>query len=150
MQEQVTLLMQMENYTKTVEIAKQDVIATKARYQDSRLELQQLEQRWLTSQASVLAQQLKEGQPCPVCGSTAHQQTHNEKLEIVELAQVETLRVKVSSDERLYLEKEAMLRSAQQLQQETLKQLDAHSIKQQDQAQIIASLEKKWRKRLLA
>ncbi|QIC47350.1 SMC family ATPase [Lysinibacillus sphaericus] len=142
LQEQVTLLMQMENYTKTVEIAKQDVIATKARYQDSRLELQQLEQRWLTSQASVLAQQLKEGQPCPVCGSKAHQQTHNEKLEIVELAQVETLRVKVSSDERLYLEKEAMLRSAQQLQQETLKQLDAHSIKQQDQAQIIASLEK--------
>ncbi|MFF6017454.1 SbcC/MukB-like Walker B domain-containing protein [Lysinibacillus fusiformis] len=142
LREQVALLMQVEKYTKTVEIAKRDVIATKAHYQDSRQELQQLEQRWLTSQASILAQELNEGQPCPVCGSTTHQQTHSEQLEIVELAQVETLRRKASSDERLYLEKEAFLTSAQQLQQEALTQLEAYAMKQQDQAQIIASLEK--------
>ncbi|WP_249650910.1 hypothetical protein, partial [Lysinibacillus sp. D4A3_S15] len=75
------------------------------------------------------------------CGSTTQQQINSEHLEIVELAKVETLRRKASSDERLYLEKEAFLTSAQQLQQEAQTQLEAYALKQQDQAQIIASLE---------
>ena len=64
-----------------------------------------MQQRWLTSQASILAKQLKEGDPCPVCGSMTHQKAHNEQLEVIELAEVETLRAKASSDERKYLEK---------------------------------------------
>ncbi|KPN97049.1 AAA family ATPase [Lysinibacillus sp. ZYM-1] len=142
LREQVALLMQVEKYTKSVEIAKQDAITTKIHYQESRQDLQQLEQRWLTSQASVLAQQLKDGEPCPVCGSITHQQTHTKQLEVVDLAQVEALRAKASSVERLYLEKEAFLTSTQQLQQEALKQLEAHPIKQQDQAYLIDTLDK--------
>lgn len=142
LREQVALLMQVEKYTKSVEIAKQDAITTKIHYQESRQDLQQLEQRWLTSQASVLAQQLKDGEPCPVCGSITHQQAHTKQLEVVDLAQVEALRAKASSVERLYLEKEAFLTSTQQLQQEALKQLEAHPIKQQDQAYLIDTLDK--------
>jgi len=142
LREQVALLMQVEKYTKSVEIAKQDAITTKIHYQESRQDLQQLEQRWLTSQASVLAQQLKDGEPCPVCGSITHQQTHTKQLEVVDLAQVEALRAKASSVERLYLEKEAFLTSTQQLQQEALKQLEAHPSKQQDQVYLIDTLDK--------
>ncbi|TNF64556.1 hypothetical protein FBF48_10905, partial [Streptococcus salivarius] len=81
-----------------------------------------------------------EGEPCPVCGSMTHQKAHNEQLEVIELAQVEALRAKASSDERKYLEKEAFLASAQQLLQDTWRQLEAQHIKQEDQPQITATL----------
>ncbi len=99
-----------------------------------------MQQRWLTSQASILAKQLKEGEPCPVCGSMTHQKAHNEQLEVIELTQVEALRAKASADERKYLEKEAFLASTQQLLQDTWQQLEAQNIKQEDQSQIIVTL----------
>ncbi|MGY4797469.1 SbcC/MukB-like Walker B domain-containing protein [Lysinibacillus fusiformis] len=140
LREQVALVKQVEKYKNTVELAKQDVAASAILYQESNEALQLLQQRWLTSQASILAKQLKEGDPCPVCGSMTHQKAHNEQLEVIELAEVETLRAKASSDERKYLEQEAFLASAQQLLQDACQQLEAQHIKQEDQAQITATL----------
>ncbi|MEK5488422.1 SMC family ATPase [Lysinibacillus sp. FSL M8-0355] len=142
LREQVALVKQAEKYKSTVELAQQDVAASDIHYQESKKALLLLQQRWLTSQASILAEQLKEGEPCPVCGSMTHEKTHKEQLEVIELAQVETLRVKASSDERMYLEKAALLSSTQQLLQDTYQQLEAQHIKQEDQAQLIATLHK--------
>lgn len=140
LREQVALIKQADKYKHAVDLAKQDVVASESLYQESKEALQLLQQRWLTSQASILAEQLKEGEPCPVCGSMTHQKAHNEQLEVIELAQVEALRAKASSDERKYLEKEAFLASAQQLLQDTWRQLEAQHIKQEDQPQITATL----------
>ncbi|WP_155593513.1 SbcC/MukB-like Walker B domain-containing protein [Lysinibacillus cavernae] len=142
LREQVTLVKQVEKYTSDVELAKQDVGTSNAHYQESKKALQLLEQRWLTNQASILAEQLKEGEPCPVCGSMTHQKTHTEQLEVVDLAQVETLRVKASSDERIYLEKAALLTTKQQLLQDARMQLEAQHINQEEQALLVASLHK--------
>ncbi|WP_342504416.1 SMC family ATPase [Lysinibacillus sp. FSL L8-0126] len=142
LREQVALVKQAEKYKSAVELAQQDVAASDIHYQESKKALLLLQQRWLTSQASILAEQLKEGEPCPVCGSMTHEKTHKEQLEVIELAQVETLRVKASSDERMYLEKAALLSSTQQLLQDTYQQLEAQHIKQEDQAQLIATLHK--------
>lgn len=142
LREQVALVKQSEKYKSAVELAQQDVAASDIHYQESKKALLLLQQRWLTSQASILAEQLKEGEPCPVCGSMTHEKTHKEQLEVIELAQVETLRVKASSDERMYLEKAALLSSTQQLLQDTYQQLEAQHIKQEDQAQLIATLHK--------
>ncbi|MEE3809282.1 SMC family ATPase [Lysinibacillus fusiformis] len=142
LREQVALVKQAEKYKSAVELAQQDVAASDIHYQESKKALLLLQQRWLTSQASILAEQLKEGEPCPVCGSMTHEKTHKEQLEVIELAQVETLRVKASSDERRYLEKAALLSSTQQLLQDTYQQLEAQHIKQEDQAQLIATLHK--------
>ncbi|KUF35722.1 MULTISPECIES: SMC family ATPase [Lysinibacillus] len=142
LREQVALVKQAEKYKSAVELAQQDVASSDIHYQESKKALLLLQQRWLTSQASILAEQLKEGEPCPVCGSMTHEKTHKEQLEVIELAQVETLRVKASSDERMYLEKAALLSSTQQLLQDTYQQLEAQHIKQEDQAQLIATLHK--------
>lgn len=142
LREQVALVKQAEKYKSAVELAQQDVAASDIHYQESKKAFLLLQQRWLTSQASILAEQLKEGEPCPVCGSMTHEKTHKEQLEVIELAQVETLRVKASSDERMYLEKAALLSSTQQLLQDTYQQLEAQHIKQEDQAQLIATLHK--------
>ncbi|HBT72223.1 MAG TPA: SMC family ATPase [Lysinibacillus sp.] len=142
LREQVALVKQAEKYKSAVELAQQDVAASDIHYQESKKAFLLLQQRWLTSQASILAEQLKEGEPCPVCGSMTHEKTHKEQLEVIELAQVETLRVKASSDERMYLEKAALLSSRQQLLQDTYQQLEAQHIKQEDQAQLIATLHK--------
>ena len=40
-----------------------------------------------------------------MCGSTTHLETHRERLEMIELAEVEALRGKASTDERKFLEK---------------------------------------------
>ena len=44
----------------------------KLRWEEKRVELDRTEQAWLHGQAQVLARELKSGEACPVCGSTAH------------------------------------------------------------------------------
>jgi len=141
LKEQASLLAQVEKYTKAVETIEQDVMTANVRNQESKQDLQKLEQQWITSQASILAQQLKDGEPCPVCGSTTHLETHLEQFERIELAQVEALRVKATTNERKFLEKEALLNSTKQLLQEALAQLETNHIDQTNQAQIVASLQ---------
>ncbi|MFT9819504.1 SbcC/MukB-like Walker B domain-containing protein [Lysinibacillus sp. NPDC056185] len=141
LKEQVSLLAQVEKYTRAVATAEQDVATTNVHYQESKQALQKLEQQWIASQASILAQQLKDGEPCPVCGSTTHLETHREQLEMIELAEVEALRGKASTDERKFLEKEALLNSTKHLLQEALEQIETNEIDQSNQAQIVASLQ---------
>lgn len=141
LKEQVSLLAQAEKYTRAVETAEQDVAITNVRNQESKQALQKLEQQWIASQASILAQQLKDGEPCPVCGSTTHLETHSEQLEMIELAQVEALRGKATTEERKFLEKEALLNTTKHLLQEALEQLATNEIDQSNQAQIVASLQ---------
>lgn len=45
---------------------------TAARFQDAKALVEELEQKWLHGQASLLAAQLHEGEACPVCGSEHH------------------------------------------------------------------------------
>jgi exonuclease SbcC len=42
------------------------------KYQDLKLNVQKLQEAWTLGQAALLAEELKAGEPCPVCGSTAH------------------------------------------------------------------------------
>lgn len=54
---------------------------------------------------------------------------------------MEALRVKATTNERKFLEKEALLNSTKQLLQEALAQLETNHIDQTNQAQIVASLQ---------
>lgn len=141
LKEQVSLLAQVEKYTKAAETIEQDVMTVNVHHRESKQALQKLEQQWITSQASILAQQLKDGEPCPVCGSTTHLETHLEQFEDIELSQVEALRLKAATDERKLLEKEALLNSTKQLLQEALAQLETNHIDLTNQTEIVTSLQ---------
>ena len=141
LKEQVSLLAQVEKYTKAVETIVQDVMTANVHNRESKQALQKLEQQWITSQASILAQQLKDGEPCPVCGSTTHLETHLEQFEGIELAQVEALRLRAATDERKFLEKEALLNSTKELLHGALAQLETNHIDQSNQTEIVTSLQ---------
>ncbi len=140
LREQVALLTKVEKYERAVASAELAVNTTQQRYQENKQELQQLEQQWIANQASILAAQLIEGDPCPVCGSTTHQITHTEQIESINDAQLEILRAKSQSDERTYFEKEATLKSAKILLQEAIEQVEANDISQVNQTQLNSSL----------
>ncbi|MGE7092303.1 AAA family ATPase [Lysinibacillus sp. NPDC048646] len=138
--EQVTLLTQLEKYERAVASAEQAAYTAKHYYQESKQELQQLEQQWIASQASILAAQLTEGDVCPVCGSTTHQITHTKQLESIDEAQLEILRAKSLTDERTYFEKEATLKSTKIHLQEAIEQVHVNHISQANQAELNSSL----------
>lgn len=58
--------------------------------------------KWVASQASILAAQLVDGTPCPVCGSTEHVAKHEEKVEVVNEQQLEQIRKYASNLEQQF------------------------------------------------
>ncbi|WP_417223725.1 AAA family ATPase [Amphritea sp.] len=67
--EQQTLRQSLE--TKTAEAGRQRDLA-KRQYQTAEQHADQLEMRWFSSQAAILAAKLEQDVPCPVCGSIEH------------------------------------------------------------------------------
>lgn len=57
---------------RTAEIAARQKAEAESRVQADRLAWQQAEARWVQGRAAELARDLKDGQPCPVCGGTDH------------------------------------------------------------------------------
>ena len=141
LREQVALLTQVEKYESTIESSGHEVNLADHLYKSSKHILQQLEQTWIANQASRLAAKLVEGEPCPVCGSKAHQAPPFTEVEAIDEEQLEAMRDKVHAEERLYFEKEAALNSAKQLYKETDEQLVALNIAVADQSDIHASLQ---------
>ena len=141
LREQVALLTQVEKYESTIESSSHEVNMAVSQYKNSKQVLQQLEQKWIANQASILAAKLVEGEPCPVCGSTTHQVSPFTEVEEIDEERLEEIRELVHAEERLYFEKEAALKSAKQLYKETDEQLASLNISVADQLDIIASLQ---------
>lgn len=61
----------------------------------------ELEKNWISSQAYILAEQLVEGEPCPVCGSKNHEKVHELAVKIVTKDELDAASLK-----KQYAEKE--------------------------------------------
>ncbi|GLC90335.1 AAA family ATPase [Lysinibacillus piscis] len=141
LREQAQYVTQVAKHREMITEVEQELEIAEQHYQEQKEALHILEQQWLTNQASILAQQLADGEPCPVCGSTTHPLTHNAPTKTVDDVQMEALQAQVKASERRYLEQEALLTSKQRILQEGLEQLNIHGIQESEQAQIIAALQ---------
>lgn len=141
LKEQVTLLAKAEKYERAIEQSEQAVHLALQQFQESKKALQIKEQQWISSQASILAAKLKDGDPCPVCGSTTHQLAHNEPMAVVDEVALESIRATVNANERKYLEQEATLKTTKQLLQDVNEQLQAHHISIAERLELSTSLQ---------
>lgn len=81
-----------------------------ARVEDAKVGLNKLEEKWLHSQASILASKLRDGEPCPVCGSSHHPSpANNANEEAPNEAMLKAAKQQVSELERERTEAQAAL-----------------------------------------
>ncbi|MGE7624155.1 AAA family ATPase [Viridibacillus sp. NPDC096237] len=93
---------QWSTQQKKVQDLKEQVITKEKVYIEARQKANAEQDRWVSSQASILASQLVDGAPCPVCGSTEHVAKHEEKVEVVDEQQLEQMRKYASKLEQQF------------------------------------------------
>lgn len=80
---------QMERWTnakRAAELARREAEQAEKAYDEAAVQYEQLRKQWLSNQAYVLAQELVEGEPCPVCGSSHHDLSQKEAVAFDERA----------------------------------------------------------------
>ncbi|WP_144611301.1 AAA family ATPase [Bacillus cereus] len=65
-----------------------------------------MERRWLSEQAGILALHLHDGESCPVCGSTNHPKKATEQSDAIDEQELNDLRDKKNSAEKLHVQLE--------------------------------------------
>lgn len=75
----------------------------------------QLETTWISNQAFVLASQLVEGNPCPVCGSLVHEKMHNQQGTQVTREMLDQAKQAVETIEKQGFNYTAQLTNAKQI-----------------------------------
>lgn len=86
--------MVIQNRMSVLKKGKQD---NEARYEKSKSDYDAVEQLWLNNQAAMLAESLKDGESCPVCGSEHHPDKSHKTIEVTvsrEQLEVEKERLK--------------------------------------------------------
>lgn len=84
-------------------------------FEAAKAQQMQLETTWLSNQAYVLATQLVEGNPCPVCGSLIHEKMHNEQGIQVTREMLEQAKNSVDTIEKQGFNYTAQLTNAKQI-----------------------------------
>lgn len=91
-------------------IASQHFIAAEHEYEHE-------QSKWLSNQAAILASKLIPGKACPVCGSTDHQQSHQELTEMIDENAYKLLKQELNKKEQRKFEIQANLNAVnEQLQ----------------------------------
>lgn len=76
--------------------------AKKRDFEQANTAYRELEAQWLANQAHILADQLREGEACPVCGSLDHPGTELEAGQVVSKEQVESAKFTFDQVDRDY------------------------------------------------
>lgn len=81
-----------------------DLTKEKQSFKNLQTEYRDLEQIWLSNQASVLATHLHDGEACPVCGSHTHPDRASDSEATVTREQLDRLKKRLDEQEKVYRE----------------------------------------------
>lgn len=114
---------------------KKDVLIKQKKYQTIEQEYRKAEKIWLNDQAVILAINLKENDPCPVCGGTEHPAKAVEHPTGVTKEELDHLKQKFERDNNFYNEARAILKNGEsdlEIYREKVMQykINEHEIKQ--------------------
>ena len=93
--------------TKNLEAAREEYIRVSESAQKLSEEYNALQKRFLDGQAGVMASNLKEGEPCPVCGSVTHPHLAQASTEVPTESEIENAKNKAEAENTLALQKSA-------------------------------------------
>ena len=134
--QQLTLLQAQHNKLQEYKIVNQELhmLITEEMKQQDKFEqcketYEDIEQQWIGSQASILASKLVEGEPCPVCGSKEHSNTHIEIDErFVDESELRVAKATLNKEESSLLTFKAKKETAEAQIQKVLIQLKEHQV----------------------
>ncbi|GEK29985.1 nuclease SbcCD subunit C [Kurthia zopfii] len=69
-------------------------------FEQAKVDYSELEKNWISSQAYILAEQLVDGEPCPVCGSKSHEKMHDLTATVVTKEDLEAANEKRQKSEK--------------------------------------------------
>lgn len=98
------------------------------------------ESKWFNNQAAILAAKLVQGEACPVCGSTEHQLTHNERVDIVDETELKQLKAQLSKKEHTKFEVQATINATEDQLQCILDEITNYNANIEDQQTYIQKL----------
>jgi exonuclease SbcC len=88
----------LENYNHSQRILEKE----KKAYELGKKGYEEMQNKWLNGQASVLAENLKEGEKCPVCGNTHHISLATQDEQVPSYNQLKTYKSKVKDLEEIF------------------------------------------------
>ncbi|MGG0657526.1 AAA family ATPase [Rummeliibacillus pycnus] len=95
------------------------------------------EQKWLSNQASILATQLVDGQPCPVCGSLEHHSVHTSFEKTISDEQLAKLKSQTELATNQYYELHGRVQASTQLLSQLEDKLSQLGVQPQDGQNIV-------------
>ncbi|SHF93406.1 AAA family ATPase [Ornithinibacillus halophilus] len=125
------LTLNEEKTNLTIEMTK-----TESSFLDLKSKYSQLEDKWLTNQASVLATHLHEGEACPVCGSMEHPNKATDSDEAVSKEVLDELKKQVDQKDSLFRDVKVKLNNVNTQLKEKVEQLEEYHI-DLDKAKVI-------------
>lgn len=134
--QQLTLLQGQHNKLQEYKVVDQELhlLITKETKQQEKFEqckatYEDIEQQWIGSQASILASKLIAGDPCPVCGSKEHSNTHTGIDEqFVDESELRMAKVTLNKEESTLLTFKAKKETAEVQIQKVLVQLEEYKV----------------------
>lgn len=134
--QQLTLLQVQHNKLQEYKIVNQELhmliteeIKQQDKFEQCKETYEDIEQQWIGSQASILASKLVEGEPCPVCGSKEHSNTHIEIDErFVDESELRVAKATLNKEESTLLTFKAKKETAEAQIQKVLIQLKEHQV----------------------
>ncbi|HDR6312426.1 TPA: SMC family ATPase [Bacillus cereus] len=102
-----------------------------------------MERRWLSEQAGILALHLHDGESCPVCGSTNHPKKATEQSDAIDEKELNDLRDKKNSAEKLHVQLEEKWNFYQLQYEQVIEEVKKRGYRSEELAETYSALVQK-------